>query len=256
MSNIFSESFHNEGYVIARNIIGLEIIDEALRQLFYMYGGSHEDTNSQDNKSTNQLFQDAFNAYRQQEKKSSILKSRRYDFSSNLPVTSLFHCSISPYIDILFGSKFIFTKGQYRFDDCEGSRSLNLHQEIFGMLSNSTITAWIPLCDTNESLGGLSIIPNSHLHGVLPHKFMQSYSGFSSHGVDLGSEKIPRLESAITLQTNVGDAIFFNPLLVHGTSMPTNSIADRITFVCRSDKIGDMQYLANESASRKYLEQT
>lgn len=81
--------------------------------------------------------------------------------------------------------------------------------------SKNGVTCWIPLQDTNEDLGPLEVSPNSHLLGELPHKNL--------NGVPVLLKNNFKFDP---MPMDVGDALFFNTMLVHksGLNKTENSI--------------------------------
>lgn len=93
------------------------------------------------------------------------------------------------------------------------------HQDWASNLgSKNGLTCWIPLQDLDESLGPLELCPNSHNLGLLKH-------------TNTTPPIIADLELASTLEyvpvlMNVGDALFFNTMLIHRSG--NNITEDRI----------------------------
>ena len=83
----------------------------------------------------------------------------------------------------------------------------SLHQEQWTGALTDDLVAWIPLTSVCED-NTLSVVPGSHFYGVLPHRNREilPINGFSMGG-------------AVNLTTiDVGDALIFHSLLVHGTA--------------------------------------
>jgi ectoine hydroxylase-related dioxygenase (phytanoyl-CoA dioxygenase family) len=121
---------------------------------------------------------------------------------------------------------------------------VKLHQDIAGMKTDSCVTCWVPLVDTNELQGGLRIVPRSHLLGPLKHEWNTNKWGMKAHEVcemDLWENKV-----VSTLSIDAGDALVFHSCLVHGTA-ENKSKQSRWTFVARYDEVRDLRYLRDES---------
>ncbi len=251
MTSSILQTYLKQGFVIGRSIIPISLINATLAELAIHYDVSARQIPSFC--SSNDFLDYSFAAYKRQEIASKKLKSRKYDISPMLSSSFKIVSLLTELLDQLHSSAYTVDKLQFRFDD--GSRSLCLHQEMFGMRTHSTITCWFPLCNTNKNQGGLSVIPYSHLLGHLPHKMIKNSFSFSSHGVDFQSTLMPNCEPTITLDTNLGDVVFFHPLLVHGTSLPMKPNFNRITLVFRADNVSDMEYLANEACDTQFIPQ-
>jgi ectoine hydroxylase-related dioxygenase (phytanoyl-CoA dioxygenase family) len=86
---------------------------------------------------------------------------------------------------------------------------------------------WVSLSRMDEQNGGLSLIPGSHLQGVLKH-------------IDLENHRYhkPEVESAVTIEAHAGDVVVFSSLLLHRTS-PNISGNERLAYVAEYMKITD-----------------
>lgn len=81
---------------------------------------------------------------------------------------------------------------------------LGAHQDWASNLgSTNGVTCWIPLQDVDDDLGPLEVVPNSHLLGPLEH------SGTPPLLVDNTGLNF------ISVPMALGDALFFNTMLVH-----------------------------------------
>jgi len=69
--------------------------------------------------------------------------------------------------------------------------------------STNGVTCWIPLQNVDADLGPLEVVPNSHIHGPLPHKGTPPLLE-----EDFGFKFLP-------IPMEIGDALFFNTMLVH-----------------------------------------
>ena len=119
---------------------------------------------------------------------------------------------IEKLINLIFGEIFFLDYPQIRADDNKNSFLLPMHQEIFGQMSKSLVTLWCPLTNVSKYNGTLNLIPGSHKDGVLKHTFYK-VNGKKYHGVQktLFDEKI------ISLKLKAGDAVLFDPYLIHGS---------------------------------------
>lgn len=251
MLNALSES----GYTLLNDILGTEDIVSALEQLAVLYTPANIEITAQKPKTVAEAHHRAFEAYLRQGLINPELRARKYDISASLPAVSSILKKLEPHLNEAVKAPYIVTKCQFRFDDSTGSRALGLHQEVFGMISDSTVTTWLPLCETNKTLGGLAVVPRSDRKGVLPHVMQKNSNGFVAHGVDISSCGVDMSNETVVLSTSPGDAVMFNPYLVHGTSVPESDQTNRITFICRADPIDRIGYLHHVEASKTFLSQ-
>lgn len=102
-------------------------------------------------------------------------------------------------------------------------RKFDWHQDYpYNTLSQSAVTAWIPVTSIQEDMGPLKIIPGSH-HNLLPICFQTGQAGGqkgSGHKVfSLANAEEQNLNERCIQVTNIqaGDAVFFNSLLLHAS---------------------------------------
>ena len=189
---------------------------------------------------------DIDNKYLLLQRKNKILKSRSYDLSKFDP--NLYaYASKKKLLGIMrsiFNETFFLEFPQIRADDSKNSFMLPLHQEIYGQMSSKLLTLWSPLTKVSKKNGTLALIEKSHKFGLLKHQFYNLKSS-KYHGVKktllLGHKiKYLNLES--------GDAVIFDPYLVHGTGKNyTQKI--RWTFVARYNAISGINYLKKKNSS-------
>lgn len=83
------------------------------------------------------------------------------------------------------------------------------HQDFVHIQGTPDVwTAWLPLGDCPESLGGLSVLTGSHKAGVLPVSKSLGAGGLRAHFEKIGGEWV-------SSPFNVGDALFFHSHTVH-----------------------------------------
>jgi len=92
------------------------------------------------------------------------------------------------------------------------------HQDRFYVRGTTPLwTVWVPLGDCPRALGGLAVLPGSHLAGLWPHRGEDT----GQQGVDVGEE--PVWASA---DYRCGDVLMFDSLTVHRAL--ENRTADRL----------------------------
>lgn len=112
------------------------------------------------------------------------------------------------------------------------------HQDLAIMSgSPDSVVVWIPLCDMNEELGFLEVIPKSHKYGVLEHK---------KNGPSLEINQDLPDEMFAAAKMKIGDALFFSSSTIHrsGTNVSENI---RLTVSYRYDNM-----LNEEFINKKY----
>ncbi len=83
------------------------------------------------------------------------------------------------------------------------------HQDFVHIQGTPDVwTAWLPLGDCPESLGGLSVLTGSHKAGVLPVSKSLGAGGLRAHFERIGGEWV-------SSPFNVGDVLFFHSHTVH-----------------------------------------
>ena len=246
---------NESGYIVEKNALSTELMISSLIQLAHLYAPERSRLPKKQRINIEQAHHMAFSSYIEQGKTCPELRSRKYDVSACLPAVASILKELEPKIRRVVGNKYIVTKCQFRFDDFTGSRSLGLHQEVYGMLSDATITTWVPMCETNKTRGGLAVIPGSNKLGLIPHAMQPNASGLMAHGIAMDSINEEQLGKPLVLSTSPGDAIMFNPYLIHGTSLPELEEINRITFICRADPIDRIDYLHNVNASQAFISQ-
>jgi ectoine hydroxylase-related dioxygenase (phytanoyl-CoA dioxygenase family) len=110
-----------------------------------------------------------------------------------------------------------------------GARGQALHQDNFYLevAPGSCFAAWVAVDDIDEANGGLFVVPGSHRTEVQCPHIADTTKSFTTEEVDVpeGMEPVPaRME--------IGDVLFFNGSLIHG-SFP-NATRDRFrrSFIC------------------------
>ncbi len=179
------------------------------------------------------------------QKKNKILKSRSYDLSKFHP--TIYHFAtdkkLMKILQNVFNEIFFLDYPQIRADDIKNSHSLPLHQEIYGQMSTKLLTLWCPLSHVSKKEGTLAIIEGSHKQGLLEHEFRLVKSN-KYHSV---KKKYIKKRKIKYLKLNPGDAVLFDPYLIHGTG---NNFSNKVrwTFVARYNAISGIKYLKNKKS--------
>ena len=237
MPNV-KKQFEEDGYVICKGLIPLNLIDEAFKQLNELLDHTlklhHADGSKL--KTTNEKYlylRDHFPG----------IKKNTYNIMKHLD--SLHYIAnlkaITDTIKSITNSLVFVDNTQFRIDDASNDFVLPLHQEAFGCISYNAITAWIPLIDIDATTGGIKFVKGSHKNGFVKHGFKKDY-----HAIDdaivakIKQEEIPAFK--------VGDALFFDSKLFHASNPMTNKDGIRWTIVSRYNPITGVPFLENETA--------
>jgi ectoine hydroxylase-related dioxygenase (phytanoyl-CoA dioxygenase family) len=175
-------------------------------------------------------------------KKNKKLKSRSYDISKFHPSIYQFATDkkLITILNNIFDEVFFLDYPQIRADDFYNSHALPMHQEIYGQMSTKLLTLWCPLTRVSRKEGTLKIIEGSHKEGLLKHEFRLVKSN-KYHSVQKENIKKKKIKY---LSLNPGDAVLFDPYLIHGTGNNTSKKV-RWTFVARYNAISGIKYLKN-----------
>ena len=111
------------------------------------------------------------------------------------------------------------------------------HQDLAIMSgSPDSVVVWIPLCDMDEDLGFLEVVPGSHKNGVLAHEK-------SGPSLEI-KEEIPD-EAFLPAKMKIGDALFFSSSTIH-RSGTNKSKRIRLTVSYRYDNILNMDFISKK----------
>jgi len=110
------------------------------------------------------------------------------------------------------------------------------HQEWFATRGSlNSIVVWIPLCDIQQKLGYLEIVPNSHTIGLLEHEIKEPAIRITDeHLQNITFQPIPMC---------YGQILAFSSFLIHrsGVNQKTNEV--RLTVSYRFDDATDPTFL-------------
>lgn len=119
-------------------------------------------------------------------------------------------------------------------NDLTGSGfGLPYHQDYPSMGgSKNSIIVWTSLYDTDESTHGISVVPKSHLNGLLPGE--QTNAGY------LVSEKVST--QATQLKIKAGEILVMSSFLVHSTFVNPNTEKEKLSLSARFDDFNDEKW--------------
>lgn len=96
-----------------------------------------------------------------------------------------------------------------------GAKGLPLHQDNYslGASPDTTYAVWVSLDASNRDNGGLQVVPGSHVFDIVqPDVVPESVNVYGKQ------VPVPDGYASIELETEVGDAVFFNGNILHGSS--------------------------------------
>jgi hypothetical protein len=163
------------------------------------------------------------------------VKSKCYDMSGKLDAVTraLSKDSLLKFGKAVFDSPLVMQNFQIRILDSVNERLYPLHQEI-GLISTLNFTMWIGLTDVRTGNGGLTCIPGSHKRGELRHYYTEGEKNYRIVEEDQIDES-----EVIEVCTKAGDAVVFQPLLVHGSAKNESSL-NRWTLIGRFNGLADL----------------
>jgi len=111
---------------------------------------------------------------------------------------------------VMFNSKTLATNDIYH--------TVPFHQDAKSMQgSDNAIVVWFPLQHTTEDLGPLQIIPKSHKKGIIAKEINEFGFGFVDNS-------LYNVEDIKSLTCKLGDIVFFDSKLIHGSGNNTSSL--------------------------------
>lgn len=114
------------------------------------------------------------------------------------------------------------------------------HQDIRGIRSRNCLNFWAPLQEVDARTGGLTVYEASHLSGPMMPDVLNA-SGYQV----IAPERLAKF-SALTVTMKPGEALVFDPYLVHA-STPNAGSAPRLTWVFRFDDGASIDWLVKGS---------
>jgi len=111
------------------------------------------------------------------------------------------------------------------------------HQDAQSMKgSRNAVVCWIPLLDVLENLGPLNVVPGSHLGELVADEI-------DDYGFGYVSEDKFNKEDVISLPCQLGDVVFFNSYLIHGSGVNTSWNRTRWSIQFRYNDMFDLQFI-------------
>ena len=192
--------------------------------------------------------------YYEVKKFNNKLKGNWYDISKyNIDILKALHKDEM----ISFVKKFCKTKVVYsgrpaiHVHDNANDRLLDAHQET-NQFARDTIVLWIPIYDTNEKTGGLTVYEKSHNHGYFKHS-LEHPSGkkaWTNKYTHIDQKYLTKFRKK-NLKVKSGNGIIFLSSLVHSGYENQDPKSVRITVTERFNPLSKLPYLRDEKAPLK-----
>ena len=146
--------------------------------------------------------------------------------------------NVTNFVSKLFGVKpsdFSVSDQMVRLDVPEDVRNIHgWHQERSFFPQNRSglngLVCWIPLNKATKENGAIHICVGSHKEGLLSTKREEKKDGSYTTQISVPEDYVKKYED-IMVETNVGDAVFFNMLLFHRSG---KNITNRVRFSCQT----------------------
>ena len=230
------QSYHDNGYLITKNLVPSGDIHEIRRDAINIFTrqltrcGYHPESYEAFERDLYTFFmkdQEAFiNCGKHMQHTISLHKlslcPQILEVLKKIGLSSITICTRP----VLFAnSKHLATKDIYH--------TIPAHQDMYSMKgSANSVVVWLPLVNATKNLGALQIVPKSHKMGLITSSVVD---GFGM--VDLYEDK-----HFISLELDVGDAVFFSSFLVHRSGInSTDSIRWSANF--RYNDVDDADFI-------------
>ena len=233
------------GYFVHNNFLSKKNLDEIKESLLdtlnYVKKSSHSNLTSK---------------YYFIKKYNEKLKGNWYDIANyNLTIRKHVHSeNILKLVRKYYNSKTVFSvRPCIHAHDSSNDFILKPHQET-NMFSKDGILLWIPLFDTNENTGGLTIYEKSHLNGFYQH----ATSSNNSKKNKLWTKNYTNISDTIVnkfqkkdLSVKAGSGVFIVNSLIHCGYQMKKKNHLRVTLTERFNPLQNIPFLKNENAKLK-----
>lgn len=230
------QSYHDNGFLIAKNLFPSGDIHEIRRDAINIFkrqlsrSGYHPENYDAFEKDLYSFFkedQEAFiNCGKHMQHTVSLHKlslcPQILEVLKKIGLSSVTVCTRP----VLFAnSKHLATKDIYH--------TIPAHQDMFSMDGSlNSVVVWLPLINVTKNLGALQVVPKSHKMGLMTSSVAEGF-GMVDHYED---------EHFISLELDVGDAVFFSSFLVHRSGInSTDSIRWSANF--RYNDVDDADFI-------------
>lgn len=115
-----------------------------------------------------------------------------------------------------------------------------IHQDLKNRLSCKSILMWIPLNNSNGSLGGITLYKNSNKIGPLKHEV--GPAGIMQLKKD-SLKKISKLKKFNYTKYKIGDILFCSPFVAHQSIVNSHNKESRWTLIIQVDDMSKSKHL-------------
>ena len=184
------------------------------------------------------------------------LKGNWYDIANyNLTIRKFVHSKdVIELVKKFFNSKTVFSvRPCIHAHDSSNDFILKPHQET-NMFSRDGILLWIPLFDTNQETGGLTIYEKSHLNGFFKHALSNDKSKknkvWTKNFTHISDSVVKKFQKR-DLSIKAGSGVFILNSLVHCGYQMKRKDHVRITLTERFNPLQKIPFLRNDNAQLK-----
>jgi len=234
-----AQSYHDNGYLITKNLVPPGDIHEIRKDAINIFKrqlgrcGYHPENYEEFERDLYAFFledQEAFvNCGKHMQHTTSLHKlSLCPQILEVLKMLGLSSVTICTRPVLFANSKHLATKDIYH--------TIPAHQDMYSMDgSANAIVVWLPLINVTKSLGALQIVPKSHTMGLLTSSVTEGFGMVDRYKDD----------DFVSLELDVGDAVFFSSFLVHRSGdNSTDSIRWSANF--RYNDVDDADFIARK----------
>jgi len=195
--------------------------------------------------------------YYEIKKYNNKLKGNWYDISKyNVDLLKILHKKeMIDFVKKFFNSKVVFSgRPAIHVHDKTNDRNLLPHQET-NQFAAYTLGLWVPIFDTNQKTGGLTVYEKSHLNGFYQHTLKPP---ISFRKKKLWTNKFTNIDQKIykkfkkkNLNVKQGNAVIFLSSLIHCSFKNKDGKSVRIVITERFNPLKKLPYLKNIKAPIK-----
>ena len=237
------KNIDDNGFTLIENFFNLETLANLKQSLWEVLNYI---------KSSNE--KDLQKKYYEVKKFNPKLKSNWYDIAPyNIDMTQAIHTpDLIKFVKFFFNTNILFSgRAAIHCHDNENDKLLLPHQET-NQFARDCLLFWIPLWDTNEDNGGLTIYEKSHYKGYFDHK-LEDPSGKKkwTHKYTNINENDYGKFKRVNLKVKAGTAVLAHSSLVHCGYPLKNKETVRITITERFNPLKRIPYLKDDKKPMK-----
>jgi ectoine hydroxylase-related dioxygenase (phytanoyl-CoA dioxygenase family) len=212
------QAFVEQGYLIIRNLIPQEEVRLLIENFMQMHAGGP--------------IPGCFTPAPPEEAGNDILKlyprMMHPHRVNEVALRYMLDARIAAILEDLFGEEPLATQSMLYFKPA-GARGQALHQDNYYLKvePETCIAAWVALDPADRENGGLEVVPGTQTMDIFCPQEADTSVSFTRDYVP-----IPEGLSAVPIDLNPGDVLFFNGSLVHGSQPNQSRDRFRRSFIC------------------------